>query len=156
MASPVVSALIAVGGVLASILFTNKREKDRLEHERKTKQVELEAEHAARFRDERINAYRRLLAATTSAHVDREAAAELSEAYAEISLLAGSVELDRAAARVWVMYGKTQKVADKTKKDPESASATDFAQALDKARVAKEKFLELARKELRVEGFDPD
>lgn len=150
-AAPLLAALVAVGGVLATILFTNRRERDRQEHERQIKETELAAEREARFRDERIGACRKLLAATTSAHVEREAVAALSEAYAEISLLAEAPELVEAAKRVWVRYGAAQRTADKTNKDPVSTSAGDFAQALSKAEDARHKFLELARKELRVD-----
>lgn len=154
--SPIISALIAVAGVIATILFTNKRERDRQAHERTLKEAEVKATQDTRLRDERIAAYRKLLTAATLAHVDRDAVAELSKVYAEITLLAGSEKLDRAAARVWVAYGHTQKVADRMKKDSKQASAADFAQALDKARIAKEKFLELARKELGVEGVNAE
>lgn len=127
--------------MLATIWFTNKRERDRLEHER-----------SLRLRDERIGAYRKLLAATTAAHVEREAVDALAAAHAEISLLAGSPELEKAARKVWAHYGGAQRTADKTKKDPVNRSSKDFAQALDKARISKEEFLEVARREL---GVDP-
>ncbi len=139
--SPLITALAIIGGAFATILYTDRRERDRMEHER-----------SMRLRDERIGAYRRLLDATTMAHAEREAVEDLAAAQEEISLLAGSPELTRAASAVWVRYGATQRTADKTKKDPVNTTAGDFAQALDKARIAKEKFLELAREEL---GVDP-
>lgn len=39
--------------------------------------------------------------------------------------------------------------------DALSGSAGNSAPALDKARVAKKRFLDLTHKELRVEGFGP-
>jgi hypothetical protein len=158
--SSTVPLWVALVGPAAAILvtaitlwFTNRREAQRQGHELRLKEKELEAGHAARLRDERITAYRKLLAATTTAHTERESVAALSEAYAEISLLAGSKELDRAAARVWVEYGKTQKVASKKSEDwgPDEDPAADFAQALTRAGEAKNNFLFLARKELQVE-----
>ena len=139
--SPLLTALAIIGGAFATIMYTNWRERDRMEHER-----------SMRLRDERIGAYRRLLAATTTAHTEREAVDALAAAQEEISLLAGSPKLTRAASAVWVRYGATQRTADKTRENPVNTTAADFARALDKARVAKEEFLELARKEL---GVDP-
>ncbi len=120
-------------------MYTDRHERSRMEHER-----------SMRLRDERIAAYRRLLAATTSAHTEREAVEDLAAAVVEISLLAGSPELTRAADAVWVRYGTTQRTADKAKKDPVNTTAGDYAKALDKARITKEEFVELARKELGV------
>ena len=73
--SPLLAALLAISGVIATIYFTNSRERglarDRQEHERLLKDAELEAAHAARLRDERIAAYRKLLvAAMTTLHPD--------------------------------------------------------------------------------------
>jgi len=152
--SLLLSPFIAISGVLATIFFTNRRERDRQyqerllardrqEHERLLKEVELEAARATRLRDERIAAYRKLLAASTTAHVEREGIQALYEAYQEITLLAGSPELERAAARVWTAYGQTQKEAGK--------ASPDFSPALDDARIAREAFLKLAREELGIE-----
>jgi hypothetical protein len=126
---------------IAALMSAEARDRKRIEHERES-----------RLRDERIGAYRKLLAASAWAHTDHEKVAALSEAYSEISLLAGSDELDRAAARVWVEYGKTQRIGDKMLKNPPEAGASDFAQALDKARTARERFVRLAHEELGVEG----
>lgn len=133
--SPLLAAFVAVGGVVATIRYTNQRERHRLEHERDL-----------RLRDERIGAYRRLLAATTTAHTQSEGVEALAAASAEITLLAGSTELEEAAAKVWVRYGHTQEAART------NASAGDFAKALDRARVAREEFRKLARKELGVDS----
>ncbi len=97
------------------------------------------AERTALLREERISAYRELLAATTTAHTKRESVAALSAAYAEVSLLAGSEELERAAAAVWIEYGKTQKVASKKPENwgPDEDPAADFARALTRAEEAK-------------------
>jgi hypothetical protein len=153
--SPLLAALLAVSGVLGTIYFSNRRESDRQEHERLLKDAELEAaREVRRLRDERIAAYRKLLAATTTAHVDREGVAALATAYAEISLLASTDEIDRAAAEVWVRYGTAQRISDKSKRGEDTG--TDFSQALNKAQTATDKFLTLARAELRVKGRSED
>jgi hypothetical protein len=96
--SPLLAALIAIGGVIGTIIFTNRWERDRQEqerllaqdrqeHERLLKQTELDSAHSTRLRDERIAAYRRLLAATTTAQT-RERRGTL-RGVPEISLLAG-------------------------------------------------------------------
>ena len=139
--SPLLGALIAVGGVVITVVSNNRRERERLKNEKEN-----------RLRDERIGAYRKLLAATSGAEANREKVASLSEAYSEISLLVGSEELDRAAAQVWVYYGNTHQTGDKMIKNPPQAGASDFAQALHKARIARERFVRLAREELGVEG----
>jgi len=141
-----IPSVVAVVAIVAAEL----RDRRRLGHERNMKDAELEAQRETRLRDERIAAYRKLLAATTTAHVEREGVEALSAAYAEISLLASTDEIDRAAARVWTTHGKTQEISRKTKKDPPEASVSDFAQALHKARIATDRFLELAREELQV------
>jgi len=63
--------LLAVGGVLLTLRSNNRREGDRQKHERLLKDAELKAQKESRLRDERIAAYRKLLAATTNAHIDR-------------------------------------------------------------------------------------
>ncbi len=138
--SPLITALAIIAGAFATILYTDRRERSRMEHER-----------SMRLRDERIAAYRRLLAATTTAHTEREAVEALAAAQAEISLIAGSPELAQAAEKVWVRYGAAQRTADKTKKDPTNTSAGDFAKALTKAEDARDEFLRLAREELEVD-----
>jgi heme exporter protein D len=125
-------SVVAVAAIIAAFLQHHRQ----LEHERQS-----------RLRDERIAAYRKLLTATTKAHTDREAVAELSAAYVEISLLASTDEIDKAADKVWVRYGTTQQVTEK--KDYE---ASEYAQALNRARAARDKFLKLAREELGVKG----
>jgi hypothetical protein len=88
--SPILGAVLAIGGVIASIIYANQRERDRQRHERLLKDAELEAQKEARFRDERIAAYRKPLAATTTAHVEQEGVDAISAAYAEISMLAST------------------------------------------------------------------
>jgi hypothetical protein len=114
----------------------------------------LKQEREGRLRDERISAYRRLLVATTTAHVDRAGVAALSEAYAEISLLARSDELDSAAARVWTSYENTQKVSARTQKQSTNPSAI-FQKSLKRAEADKDQFLQLAREELQVKPTQP-
>lgn len=147
IASPLPTALATIFAVLLTIKYTNQRERDRQEHERRMKDKELASQERSRLRDERIAAYRKLIAATATAHTEREAVEELATAQAEISLLAGSPELEEAAKKVWLRYGATQRTAHKTMKDPDNTAA-DFAQILGKAEASREEFLELARKEL--------
>ncbi len=153
--SPLAAALIAVLGVIGTIIFTNLREKDRQEHERLLKDAELAAASSGRLRDERIAAYRKMLAATSTAHVNREGVEVLAGTYAEISLLAGSYELSRAAQGVWIEYAKLRRLGVEMEKNPEEASQEDYALASDKADTAQEQFLKLAREELGVEGRSP-
>ncbi len=148
---PIVTASALLISQRQTSRATDRREANRLEQERQIKEAELDAARAARLRDERIIAYRKLLAATTSAHVDRATVEALSEASAEISLLAGSPELDQAAQRVWVRFAATQKSGEDMRKKPQEVSEGGFAQALSRAGDAKRKFLELARKELQIE-----
>ena len=55
--SPFLGALLAIGGVIVTIIFTNRRERDRQKHERLMKDAELEAAKVVRLRDERREAY---------------------------------------------------------------------------------------------------
>ncbi len=133
---PLAPSLVAIAAIAAAEIRDRRR---------------IEQEKNSRLRDERIEAYRKLLAATTTAHVDREGVAALSEAYAEISLLAGTKEIDRAAARVWTSYANTQKIAAKSQNPQNASSSSFFASYLRRAEAAREHFLELAREELQVE-----
>jgi hypothetical protein len=142
-ASPVLSALVAIGGVLATLWFTNRWQQQRLEHER-----------AMRLRDERIAVYRKLLTATTKAHPDREAVDELSAAYVEISLLASTDALDQAAAKVRDTYARAQRILAKAQnKERAMKNPASFErQRLKEAEAARDQFLKLARKELGIKG----
>jgi hypothetical protein len=138
----VLLSLIPSVVAVVAIVTAEVRDRRRLAHEKES-----------RLRDERIAAYRKLLAATSTAHVEREGIEALAESYAEITLLAGTDELERAAAKVLTAYAETQSIADKKVEDwePDEDHAANFAQALDKARIAREAFLKLARQELRIE-----
>jgi len=82
---------------IAAIVAAEVRERRRLEHELKS-----------RLRDERIEAYRKLLAATSTAHFDDpEAIRAIAKAYNEIALLAETQELVEAAQAAWFAYGAT-------------------------------------------------
>jgi hypothetical protein len=52
---------------------------------------------------------------------------------------------------VWVTYGNTQRISDKSDRHPETP-VSEFAQALDKARTARKEFLVRAWEELGVKG----
>jgi hypothetical protein len=142
-ASPVLSALVAIVGVLATLWFTNRWQQQRLEHER-----------AVRMRDERIAVYRKMLTASTTAHTDRDAVDELSAAYVEISLLASTDALDQAAAKVRDTYARTQRLyakaahKERVRRTPDSL----YAQDRKRAEAARDRFLALAREELGIEG----
>jgi hypothetical protein len=149
--SPLLGALLAIGGVLLTLRSNNRRERDRQKNERLLKEKELEAAREARLRDERIIAYRKFLAATTTAHVEREGVAALTEAYAEISLLASTDEIDRAAAEVKVAYFQAQDASRRAKQDLE-APTEGSGLPLRRAEVARDRFLLLIQKELGLEG----
>ena len=150
--SPLLGALLAVGGVLATIYWTNRRERDRQQHERLLKDAELEAARAARLRDERIAAYGKLLVAVTTAHYDREAVDALGAAYAEISLLSSTDEIARAAEAVWITHGRAQQVSEREKGDPNIPSS-NYSQALHGAAIARDRFLRLAHEELGIKDL---
>jgi FtsZ-interacting cell division protein ZipA len=149
--SPFLGALIAIGGVIVTIIYTNRRERDRQEHERLLKAAELEAQRESRFRDERIAAYRKLIAATTTAHVDRAGVDALVAAQAEISLLASTDEIDQAAAEVKLAYWQKQRISYRETQNLDTP-ATESAQALRKAEAARDRFLALAWEELGIKG----
>jgi hypothetical protein len=118
VASPIGSALIAVGGVIGTIIFTNQREKtgqahqrqlakgrqeheqqlarDQQEHEGVLKREELEHQRQMRLRDERIRVYTEFLSrwtlyedARNRGPQERDAArTEFMRSYNALSLLA--------------------------------------------------------------------
>jgi len=123
---------------VAAIVAAELRDRRRIEHEREEK-----------LRAERIGAYRKLLAATTTAHVEREGVAALSEAYAEIRLLATTEEIERSAGRVWTNYGNTQKVSKGSGANQQHGDSP-FSGYLRRAEESRDRFVELAREELQV------
>jgi len=87
-----VAAVIGLGPSLVAIVAivdANLRDRRRIEQE-----------WESRLRDERIAAYRRLLTATTTAPTECERVNALAAASEEISLLASTDEIDRAALEV--------------------------------------------------------
>jgi hypothetical protein len=60
--SPVLAAGIAVGGVIGTIYFTNRRERDRQAHEREKLEREIEERRWSTLRDERRRVYSEFLA----------------------------------------------------------------------------------------------
>ena len=145
--SPLLGALIAVGGVVITVVSNNRRERERLKNEKEN-----------RLRDERIGAYRKLLATTATAHRDNDAVRAIAGTYWEISLLTESDGLADAAAEVRKEYAKTARIARQLLKNEKASSVTDsekraeYEQAATKAQAATARFLELAREELGVEG----
>jgi hypothetical protein len=152
--SPILGAVLAIGGVILTIIYTNKRERDRQQHERLLKDAELEAQKESRLRDERIAAYRRFLAATTNAHANREGVAAIAAAYSEVSLLASTDEIARVAYGVWVTYDRAQRIFAKSR-DRERATKNPtslVAQYRHRAEEERVRFLMLAQAELGLEG----
>jgi len=82
-------------------------------HERLRKAAEIKAAQAARLREERIAAYRKLLAAATATIQGYNEATlaefhrSLWEAYNEVELLAGRDKLKKAARSVWNTCNKS-------------------------------------------------
>jgi len=114
--SPLVGALIAVSGVIGTIIFTNRREstrqeherqlaRDRQEHERQLKREELEDQRQSRLRDERIRVYSEFPSRWTSYEdtktrgpLERDAALlEFMRSFNTLSLLAPKKMLAAAA-----------------------------------------------------------
>ena len=125
---------------VVAIVAADWRDRRRLKHEREM-----------RLRDERIAAYRKLLAATPTAANDREGAAALAAAYAEISLLASTDEMNEVAREVWLGYALTQRISEEAKKEGKERGE-DYLRASARAHHAKDRFLALAHAELGVEG----
>jgi hypothetical protein len=82
---------------------------------------------------------------------DRAAVDEIVTASAEISLIASSDEIERAARTVWVSYWRTQKASAREREDPDVPSSV-YSQALSRATDARDRFLTLAREELGIKG----
>jgi len=142
-ASTVPLWLIAAPSVVAvvAIIAAEVRDYRRIKNEKETW-----------LRDKRIEAYRKMLAATTQANTERDAVDELFAAYVEISLIASTDDIDRAADEVLILYFQTQEASDKIQRAPETTPASEYAQALNKATTARDRFLSLTRKELGIKG----
>jgi hypothetical protein len=94
--SPLLGALIAVGGVIATIIVHKRQEKDRHEHERMLKNAELEAAREMRLRDERREAYIAYMAVCDRLHGgdhSPEARAELRKIVEVVELVSLSKEV---------------------------------------------------------------
>ena len=133
-------AAVAIGlgpSVVAvvALIVGELRHRRQLKHERKSW-----------LRDKRIEAYRKLLAATTQAHTERDALDELFAAYVEISLIASTDEIDRAADELLVRYAQTQRSSYRETQETEASSG--FSPALYEAHKARDRFLALTHKEL--------
>jgi hypothetical protein len=94
-AAPILSALIAIGGVLATLYFTNQRELARQEHEREMQ-----------LNNEKRQAYATLAQLTAKAYdIDNpHSISELREAHAMVEILSDSPELLEKAdslVRMW-------------------------------------------------------
>ena len=122
-----------------AIVDTNIRDRRRLTHERETW-----------LKDKRIEAYRKMLAATTQAHTERDAVDELFASYVEISLIASTDEIDRAADEILARYAETQRHSYHETQDAEASSG--FSPALLEAHKARDRFLALTREEIGIKG----
>lgn len=108
-ASPLLAALLAVVGVIGTIVFTNRREKtrqeherilarDRQEHERLLKEAEIEEGRMTRQREDRLRAYSTLARLTNQVNAEEQAPViEVSGALSEIEILTDNPELKRAS-----------------------------------------------------------
>lgn len=122
-----------------------------MKHDRELKDSELEAAKESRLRDERIASYRKLLAATVHAPTEREHSEQISLAYAEVELVAGSANLARAAKGVWTRYGRVESLGRELKRDPSEEKQREWSKALAAAMDYRESFLDLAKKELGID-----
>jgi hypothetical protein len=122
-----------------AIVGANKRDRRRLAFERESW-----------LKDKRIEAYRKMLAATTKAHTERDAVDALFVAYVEISLIASTDEIDRAADEVLVRFAETQRYSYRETQDAEASMG--FSPALLEAHKARDRFLARAREEIGIKG----
>lgn len=154
-ATPVVSALIALSGVLAGLRHSGRRDDARMKQERELKDRELEATRSERLRDERIRAYTHFITATATTRLDQshydEEMVRASESVSEVQLLGGSEELQEAA---FDLYENYQRVAEKgaelhnAGKDPDQDD--DYQNSMAVAEEAKTRFMYAAREELGI------
>lgn len=150
-ASPILGALIALIGVIFSLRQNGRREDARMKNERENKEMELEAAHESRLRDERIASYRKLLAATVHAPTERKHSKQIALAYAEVELIAGSADMAHAAKGVWTRYGRVQNLGQRLGRDPSEEKQREWSKALTAAMDYRDSFLDLAKKELGID-----
>ncbi len=93
--APLLVALIAVSGVVWTVVSNNRRERERQTHERKLKELELDATRESRFREERIKAYSTLarLTKTMSLEAPEDPLPAVYEALSQVEILAQDPKL---------------------------------------------------------------
>lgn len=156
-ASPIVGALIALIGVIASLRQNGRRDDARMEHDRELKKMELEAAREDRLRDERRLAYAHLIAAASTIKMEEaqmvEGIVKVSESTAETQLVAGSEKVKEGALKLYRQHentlemGVSLRIAGKNLDED-----TDFQDSRDALRNAMFAFLEAAREDLGIES----
>jgi hypothetical protein len=98
-AASTLPALIAVGGVLATIFFTNRRERDRQDQERLLARDRQQHERKMQLNTERRQAYATFAQRTSEVYdIDNlQSVPELREAHAMVEILSESPELLKTA-----------------------------------------------------------
>ncbi len=167
--SPLLGALIAVGGVVATIIFTNRREsnrqgheqqlaRDRQEHERLLKEAELEEGRMTTLRAERLRAYSTLARLTKSAKVeDEDPVPALAEAHSEIEMLTDDPKLKTSSdvlLQTWIdVWQTTRRASDRGAHDP--FAEPDFKIKWDLMDAHRNNFIRLAKQELGAGSSQP-
>lgn len=142
-ASPILAALVAVSGVVATIVLTNRRERERSLQDRKT-QLQL------RLRDERISAYKKFLIATGGVPETEEDMQKIVEAYTEVELVISTDYLAILGQRVWGKQGSLRASWNRYSKDKTEENRRAVLDASSEAMDYREDFLDLVRKELEI------
>jgi hypothetical protein len=151
-ASPVLSALIAVVGVLATLWFTNLREKQRQEHERKMQ-----------LNNERRQAYATFAQRTSEVYniEDPSSIPKLREAHAMVEILSESSELLETAAsllRMWRGAWLSARRARDEEEAPDPFDTQSFKIQADLATGLRATFIARAKEEIEVkqpEALEP-
>lgn len=140
-ASPILAALVAVSGVVATIVLTNHRERERSLQDRKTQ---------LRLRDERISAYKKFLIATGGVPETEEDMQKIIEAYTEVELVISTDYLAILGQRVWEKQGSLRASWNRYSKDKTEENRQAVLDASSEAMDYREDFLDLVRKELEI------
>lgn len=148
MVATAITAAATLCGVALTLIFTNRRERDRLEHERLT-----------RLQDERTRAYSSLLRVTaTPSHKDAaRRKIEVEEAYSEVELVTNNANLQDAAYELALIMREALDYTDELNNQQFIKSQTPMqresedqrrARIQDEYHDARIKFVRLARAEL--------
>ena len=157
---PLVVAVIGIAGILYTQYRSDKREERKQAHERKVKQMELEAAQQQRLRDERMKAYADLARLAFTYQSDRpyqsKNPADIKEvlgAYSVVEVLAGSTETRDAAKELFDRVRDVREAGNKTEWHTEGGKTyTDdpsHREASDAVYGAWKNFTDTAREELQ-------